>query len=296
LEIYLTWYANPPDPYYWEWIPDLDGVVVSLASLRGRVLDTLGLRGLKLIVGRGKVIVDSLYSSLTGDQSVGTEPLQSWVLHVQRLLGANILVHRDIPLVRRDLSRDLRERLLRRTILNAELALRLAEKLGIEVMLVAQGWDADSYRSCARVYADLGARYVGVGSLVPRSRNPDYLETVLSAVREVVGRGVHLHLFGVSSPRAIARLARYVDSIDVSTPMRAAVSRELLVDCGSTLRRVHISAVGEELLFEHLGRVSRRLAEKARSSRSSRELLKYVAVYNARVLLDWIRRRLGSVH
>jgi len=294
LEVYLTWYANPPDPYYWEWIPDLDGIVVSLSSLRGRLLDSLGFRGLKLLVRQGRVIVDSLYSSLSKDSLGSLEPLQSWVLHVQRLLGADILVHRDIPLVRRGLSSDLREKLLRRTVLNAELAFRLAEKLGVEVMLVAQGWDAESYRKCARVYADLGARYVGIGSLVPKRGNPNLIEEVLSAVREVVGRRARLHLFGVSSPRSIVRLAKYVDSIDVSTPMRAAVARELLVESGSSLKRVHMLAVGEELLYEHLERVDRRLAEVARVARSSRELLRYVAVYNAKVLIDWIRRRLAN--
>lgn len=291
MKIFLTWYADPPDPPYWVWIKDLDGVLVSLQSLRGCAIDRFGLRGLRgYLSGNASVMVDSLTTSLARYPPKELEPLQSWVLYVQRMLGADILIHRDTPLVRVRENRELREKLLKRTILNAEHALKLSERLGIDVMLVAQGWDLESYTRCAEKYAELGAKYVGVGSLVPRRSDPRYVEEVVAAVRLVVGGKTHVHAFGVMSPRSGARLAKYVDSVDISTPMRAAIARQMVVtDSVGRLRRVHLSTVTEAFVYEMLRSFSEELAEKAVRARTAREMVRYLAVYNAYTVIKWLR-------
>jgi len=289
MKIFLSWYANPPDPPYWLWIRDLDGIIVALHSLRKGVLESAIIRGLKRSLGYGKtLIVDSLPFSLYGGARGSIEPLQSWILYVQRMLGADMLVHRDYPLIK--VSEGDREKLFRRTILNAEHALKIAEKLGVDVMLVVQGWDVESYKRCTEHYKNLGAKYVGIGSLVPKKRNTQFLESVIKVVREAVGQNIYVHIFGVSSPRLALKLSRYVDSVDISTPIRAAVAREVIVEVDGKLKRVHISAIGEEQLLKILETVSNDLAEKFRSAKRLRDVVRAIAVYNAYVLINWLKK------
>jgi tRNA-guanine family transglycosylase len=299
MKILLTWYASPPDPFYWLWTRDLDGVLISLHSMRGRILDVVATRGLRRVLdvpsGNFMVVVDSLpfglRDGLPGAQPALVQPQQMWVLYVQRILGADVLVHRDIPMVNVGSDPSLREKLLRRTLVNAEQALRIADKLGLDVMLVVQGWDLESYGRCARFYKDLGAKYVGVGSLVPRRGNTKFVEEVVSMVRSVLGGGVHLHLLGVSMPRAIVKLSRYVDSVDISTPIRAAVAREVIVASKGRVRRVHLSVVGERV-YEIVREVNEELAERMEKARTLREFTRLLAVYNAITLIRWLKRRI----
>lgn len=289
MKVFLSWYASPPDPPYWLWVRSLDGIVVALHSLRRGVLDSVIVRGLKRSLGCGKtLVVDSLPFSLYSGARGFAEPLQSWVLYVQRMLGADILVHRDYPLVKA--SEGERERLLKRTILNAEHALKVAEKLGVNVMLVVQGWDIESYTRCAEHYKSLGAKYIGIGSLVPKKGNAEFLESVIKAIREVLSQNTYVHLFGVSSPRLALKLAKYVDSIDISTPIRAAAAREVIVEIGGRLKRVHISAIGEEQLHKMLEIVSLDLLEKFKNAKRLRDAVRAIAVYNAYVLINWLKK------
>lgn len=290
MKVFLTWYASPPDPYYWLWIRDIDGVVVKLSSMTWKQLDLASLRGLKKMLGLSStLVVDSLLEPLGGSFN---EQYQSWVLYVQRLLGADVLVHRDYPVGFASSSTEVREKLFRKTLVNAELALKLADRLGVDVMLVTQGWDLSSYTRCARHYAEMGAKYVGIGSLVPKKSNRRFIVEVASAVRESVGKKVHVHVFGVMSPSMVLELSRYVNSVDVSTPIRAAVAREVLVETRRGLRRVHVSLIGEKALYVLLRKVPG-LDKRVESARSSRELIRCLAVYNAHIIVDWVRRVLG---
>lgn len=287
MKVLLTWYANPPDPYYWLWIRDLDGVVVKLSSMTHKQLEHMQLRGLKRTLGlESMLVVDSLMEPL-GSGLV--EKLQSWILYMQRLLGADVLVHRDYPVGFLDGNVEDREKFLRKTMLNAEMAVKLADKLGVEIMLVAQGWDLKSYTKCALHYSEIGARYIGVGSLVPKRSNRRFLVEVVSAIRRAVGSRAHVHVFGVMSPLAALELFKYVDSVDISTPIRAAVAREVFVEVNGRLRRIHVSLIGEKGLHELVSRVPE-LEKLAEKTLSSRELIRCLAIYNAYTIVDWVRR------
>ncbi|MEM0506664.1 MAG: hypothetical protein QXW58_05365 [Thermosphaera sp.] len=294
MKVFLTWYADPPDPPYWVWIRDLDGILISLSSMRGLLIDRIGLQGLKRYLGcSGTIVVDSLSTSLTQHPSRGLEPLQSWILYTQKILGADILIHKDIPLVKADLSQELKEKLLKRTILNAEHALNLSDRLGIEIMLIVQGWDLKSYEKCAEKYKELGVKYVGVGSLVPKRNNPEYVVKVVSNVRQAVGERTYLHVLGVMSPGFGVRLARYANSVDISTPMKAAVAREIIVNLDSRLGRIHLSTVTESFIYETLRGFSEEIAEKVKISRTVREMVRYIAIYNAYTIVNWLRGMVG---
>jgi len=114
--------------------------------------------------------------------------------------------------------------------------------------------------------------------------------SVIKVVREAVGQNIYVHIFGVSSPRLALKLSRYVDSVDISTPIRAAVAREVIVEVDGKLKRVHISAIGEEQLLKILETVSNDLAEKFRSAKRLRDAIRAIAVYNAYVLINWLKK------
>jgi tRNA-guanine family transglycosylase len=290
LKVFLSWYADPPDPPYWLWIKELDGIVVSLHSFKRKtLLDAVTLRGLRRFIGCDKaIIVDSPPFSLFSSLNSHVEPLQSWILYTQRLLGADILVHRDIPLI--NASENVRDKLLRRTMLNAEHALRVAEKLSVDIMLVVQGWDIDSYTMCARYYRDLGAKYVAIGSLVPKRGNTEFIEKVTKCVREILGRSAHLHLLGIANPSVALKLNKYVDSIDVSTPIRAAIARNVLIEMNGGLRRVNLNIIGEQQLYELLEKVSKDLSHELRKAKGVRDIIRLLAIYNAYVLINLLKR------
>jgi tRNA-guanine family transglycosylase len=289
MKIFLSWYTNPPDPPYWLWIRDLDGLLVSLHSLRGGILDAAALKGLKRYIGFSKtLIVDSLPHSLFNNPDAYVNSLQSLVLYAQRILGADILVHRDIPLVR--VYENRKEELLKRTMLNAEHALKMAERLGVDVMLVVQGWDPESYARCADYYRGLGVRYAAIGSLVPRRQNPRFVGMIVKLVREVLGKNVYIHLLGVANPRIAVALARYIDSVDISTPIKAAVVREMLVEVNGMLKRVHLSTLGEEQLYKLLKNANKDLAEGLMKAKRMRDVIRLIALYNAHTLISWIKK------
>jgi tRNA-guanine family transglycosylase len=291
LKVFLSWYADPPDPPYWLWIKELDGIVVSLHSFikRKTLLDAVTLRGLRRFIGCDKtIIVDSLPFSLFSNLNSHVEPLQSWILYTQRLLGADILVHRDIPLI--NASENVRDKLLRRTMLNAEHALRIAEKLNVDIMLVVQGWDIDSYTMCARYYRDLGAKYVAIGSLVPKRGDTEFVKKVTKSVREILGRSAHLHLLGIANPSVALKLNKYVDSVDVSTPIRAAMARNVLIEMNGRLRRVNLNIIGEQQLYELLEKVNKDLPHELRKAKSIRDIIRLLAIYNAHVLINLLKR------
>jgi len=291
LKVFLSWYADPPDPPYWLWIKELDGIVVSLHSFikRKTLLDAVTLRGLRRFIGCDKtIIVDSLPFSLFSSLNSHVEPLQSWILYTQRLLGADILVHRDIPLI--NASENVRDKLLRRTMLNAEHALRVAEKLSVDIMLVVQGWDIDSYTMCARYYRDLGAKYVAIGSLVPKRGNTEFVKKVTKRVREILGRSAHLHLLGIANPSVVLKLNKCVDSVDVSTPIRAAMARNVLIEMNGRLRRVNLNIIGEQQLYELLEKVSKDLSHELGKAKGVRDIIRLLAIYNAYVLINLLKR------
>ena len=290
MKILLTWHNDPPDPPYWEWIPELDGLVVSLSSIKPKNIDRMTFRNLKTETSRRLlIVVDSLTSALWKCGGVDYLRLQSWIMHVQRSLGADILVHKDYPLIDRSLSVDVKMKLLRKTIINAEFAVRLADKLGIDVMLVVQGWDRKSYARCAEAFKDLGIKYVGVGSLAPMRSN---IIGILRGVREVLGRRVHLHVFGMSSPSVLHELVKLSDSTDISTPIRAAIARECLVVKEGRIKRVKFSLLGEAITDLAFDEISRSLIEGIKNALTARELIRKLAILNAYTLVNYVKKML----
>src|SRR5206468_859894 len=84
-----------------------------------------------------------------------------------------------------------------------------------------QGWDPASYAGAARAYVRMGYDYLALGGLV-RTRTSEVLGTV-RAVRDAVGPGVRLHLFGLGRLRAVPEFARLgVSSVDSTSYLRQA--------------------------------------------------------------------------
>ncbi|GAB5550250.1 MAG: hypothetical protein SangKO_100100 [Sandaracinaceae bacterium] len=109
------------------------------------------------------------------------------------------------------------------TIENAIAFLREHGKRGYDWTPIGavQGWDPASYARAAKTLVDEGYGYLGLGGLV-RSKTKDVLDAV-HAVRQAVGPGVKLHLFGVARIDAIPILHRMeLTSFDSASPLRRA--------------------------------------------------------------------------
>ena len=293
MKLLLAWFADPPDPPYWEWIPNLDGLLISLSSLKVRTIERLSLRGIKNHLGmHSQLLIDSLTNMLWRKGGIDELRTQAWILHTQKLLGADMLIHKDYPFIVKGLSKELKEKLLRRTIINAELALRIAENLGMEIILVIQGWDKDSYVRCAKAFKDLGVKYVGIGSLAPKTRREKPLIVdIVRTIRDILGRNVKIHVFGVSTPSLIKELIGLVDSIDTSAPLRAAVVREVMMIVNGEPRRHKLWEVGREGLINSVSDSTEEvLVEKILKAKKLRDAIRYLAILNAYRLIKWVRK------
>jgi len=299
--VFLTWYVNPPDPPYWKHF-NLDGLLVSLSSIAGfrklssNVLKCYFSRGLKrLLQFKGTLLVDSLISPLREMNTNSSKYPQHLVLYLQYVLGADVLIHKDVPFVDISLTETQRKKMLKKTLVNAEAALEIGSKLGKDVILVVQGWDETTYRIVAQKYLELGAKYIGIGSLVRHRSNSSYLYRIIRAVREEVGNKVWVHSFGVSAPSIMKRILKFVNSFDTSTPIRAAANRELIYTDKGELKRVRISSIEglnklKEIAEESSDHVESEFALNVLKSSRVSELKYWLAVLNAYKLIIWVSR------
>ena len=111
------------------------------------------------------------------------------------------------------------------TIRNARYALKRHSR---DMMLFAslQCWDAASATRCAETYAKAGFQGIAIGGMVPRLKNPAYIEAIVRAVR---GAAPHclIHVFGIGSEKLIPTLIRAgADSFDSSSYVRSAVDAQ----------------------------------------------------------------------
>jgi hypothetical protein len=109
------------------------------------------------------------------------------------------------------------------TVHNAEDFLREHQKLGLRWQPIGavQGWDRTSYVAAAKQYVAMGYRYIALGGLV-RSQTPEIIATV-QAVREVLPKGVQIHVFGFSRFDGISDLIEAgANSIDSASMLRKA--------------------------------------------------------------------------
>jgi hypothetical protein len=304
--LYLTWFIEPEDPHYWDFF-SIDGLVVSMKSImnmrqhRGvHMLTRLLSEGFRRFYGyNGPLIVDSMTQPLHAVGGLQVSHLsQAQVLYTQYVLGSDILVHRDYPILHVK-DHEVRVKLFSRNLINAEAALRFGESLGREVMLVVQGWNLDTYVKCVQYYRDLGARYIGVGSLVPHKGDASFIINVVRAVRDVLGGRVHLHLFGVGGLNMLREVASLVDSIDVSTPAIAAGKKEVLIPSGNGIIRVKVNSMsGISMLKERLestnDSIESLLIGRILNAESLKEENRSVMLYNAYVLTRHKALILGS--
>ena len=293
MKVFLTWRADPPDPPYWEWISNLPGIVVALSGMSPRQIDSTSIRHLRLRLGvNSTIIVDSVITPLWKEGGIDLAKPQSLLLYMERMTGADILIHKDYPLIK--LNKDKREQLWRRTIVNAELALKIADKMGIKIMLVAQGWDIKSYVMSAEKYREFGAEYIAIGSLAVHRSNPQYVYDVVKAVRSAVGSRIHLHVLGVSLSSQISSLKKYADSVDISTPIRAAIAREVLWPDHdfTTLKRTRITSEIINELMSILDGKGKELIHRLMSSSNTHRFVWNLALLNAYILYYWLSKNL----
>lgn len=292
----FTWYPIPPDPQYWKYYR-IDGIIVPLYNLIDPKRTAYRLRtlmttyGIKRVTGLDALL---LVDSQAAPVKKGVSDLrytQKDALMLQDILGADILVQRDYPLLK--YPRNLWEKLIRKNLRNASHALRLADKIGKPVILVVHGWDPASYAAMARKYLDLGASHIGIGSLLMFTRVRDQC-AIIQRVREEVGQSVYIHAFGVFSRVITKCLLRNADSADVSTPVKVAAMRELILYRNGKLERIRLSTPDGPGILRRLREngdpIERELAQLAFESKTFKRLKDTLALINAYEMLKAVRQ------
>ena len=243
MKYFISWYPDPPDPKYWEWFK-VDGLMISLASLGGRLLKKALALGLHRFVGfNGYIFLDSGAFQLI---KKGTTKSQTEILELQLWLNPDLMSHLDKPYVNLEkVPKETRWMMLDETIQNAKVARMWEEKRDLQIVYVIQGWDRQSLRVCAKKMSALNAEYYGIGSLY-RQSIPEIVKRV-KLVRKIIGRKPKLHVFGVSLLRAkqmkeLKKIAHFIDSFDSSSAIRAATVKELYNPADH--KREHINHFG----------------------------------------------------
>lgn len=110
----------------------------------------------------------------------------------------------------------------RLSVANAVWAIRNRRRKEMCLYGCIQAWDEESASICARQLSDHPFDGFAIGGLVPRARNMDLIESIVSAVMaEIDGRP--LHVFGLGKPETTQRLfAMGVDSVDSSSYVKLA--------------------------------------------------------------------------
>jgi tRNA-guanine family transglycosylase len=113
------------------------------------------------------------------------------------------------------------------TVANARWALENRRRKDMPLYACVQGWDVESYRSCATAYAQLDFDGIAIGGLVPRARDLDIVLPILDAVRAATPNKP-LHVFGLGTPNIVQALfKRGVQSTDSSAYVKLAADGKL---------------------------------------------------------------------
>lgn len=133
------------------------------------------------------------------------------------------------------------------TILNAHWALSNRRRTDMPLYACVQAWDRGSATACARAYAGCGFDGIAIGGLVPRVRDMNLIQEIVSAVREEIG-DLPLHVFGLGQPEMVKELyALGVDSVDSSSYVKYAAegklwsNPDLRLDDPSPTDRMHLA-------------------------------------------------------
>ena len=141
----------------------------------------------------------------------------------ERLADFGATLDFPIPMSMKDEAE--RARRIDLTLRNAAWALASRRRQDLRLFGSVQGWDADSYVSCARQLVTMGFADLAIGGLVQRIQTPGMVLSLVTAVREVVPAGGLLHCFGIGEPTLAAALFEAgATSVDSSSYIRSAVS------------------------------------------------------------------------
>lgn len=147
------------------------------------------------------------------------------VLHLQERL-ADVGFTLDL-LIRPGLERRAARRLHGLTRANALWALRNRRRADLPLYGVVQGWDVQAAAELATEYREAGFEGVAIGGLVPRLARVDFVETLVSEVRQASG-SLPLHAFGIGHPEQVTRMHLLgVDSLDSSSYVKYAADGRL---------------------------------------------------------------------
>ena len=113
------------------------------------------------------------------------------------------------------------------TVANARWAIGNRRRKDMLLFACVQGWDVESYRSCAIEYAALGFDGIAIGGLVPRVSNFAGVLAIVDAVRAEVP-DKPLHVFGLGKPGIVEVLFKHgVQSVDSSSYVKLAADGRL---------------------------------------------------------------------
>ncbi|MHA7816165.1 MAG: tRNA-guanine transglycosylase [Pseudohaliea sp.] len=158
----------------------------------------------------------------SGDLITPDLVLQRQMRHAE--IGATL----DFPIPPGLEAKQERKRRLEATIANAEWALRNNRRPDLRLYASLQCWDKDSARESARSYAtmhhfDRTFAGIAIGGMVPRLRDPEYVQTVVEAVRTEWDGPIHV--FGVGSPTMVRNCLQWgADSTDSSSFVKYAAN------------------------------------------------------------------------
>lgn len=295
MKLFVTWSPHDVSPLLSEYV---DGYSVSLALFSRRKLEMAAALGLKKLLGTSKeLLLDSLSMTIASASIKPYDPRSQFhMLNMQLWLRPDYIVHKDYPLLNRALSEKEKLKLLARTIRNAEVMFRLEERYGLRnVIYVIQGWDLESMAYCAKCYVELGVEMYGLGSSISLGHRE--FARRLRRVREIVGRHAHIHVFGALKPYHLEIVKQYANSIDTSTPIKAAAMGCILVEGGGHVRRIKVERVSlkDLRLPSHLRRELEQVIEDSNNRGEDRPpitmLKRALAAANAYVLRCALQRR-----
>jgi len=113
------------------------------------------------------------------------------------------------------------------TIANARWALQNRRRKDLLLYACVQGWDVDSFRTCAKAYAGLPFDGLAIGGMVPRVSDFKSVLEIVDAVR-AEAPNKPLHVFGLGKPGLVDTLfKRGVQSVDSSSYVKLAADGRL---------------------------------------------------------------------
>jgi len=252
MKLFVTWSPRDVSRFLEELV---DGFSVPIGCISRRLMEKSMMTGLRKAIGTTKeVIVDSLLTTIADANTHSfVSKSQYHILNIQLWLKPDYIVHKDYPILNKNLTELEKRKLLEKTILNAEITLKLIEKYGIidgKVIFVIQGWNDESFRYCAKRYADMGVEMFGLGSSI--KVNPEDFIKRLHIVREVIGDKAYLHVFGALKPSVIKLTKNMYNSVDTSTPFKAAAMGYVIILEGEKVKRIRVDNISlEDLQIPH---------------------------------------------